>query len=374
MDVHRLYAIMKKEFIQIKRDRPSLIISLVMPLVMLLLFAYAVATEVEHIPMAVLDQSKTQQSRDFIKAYKNSLYFDPDYFVDSMEELNLLLDRGKVRAALVIPPDFSMYKEKTIPVLLKIDGSDPTTARTALSSGVMVAQSFFNNKVRGDLFKRGLHFVSSGIDLRTKVEYNPELNTLNFTIPGLLGLVIQNITVIFTAFALVREKERGTMEQLIFTPVKSAELMIGKLIPYVVIGYTDFLMVLALSVYWFHVPINGNVYLLLTLGFAFVICSLAIGILISTVAKTQTQAMQGAFLTLLPTIILSGFIFPREQMPMVVRAISDIFPLTYFLVILRGIIIKGVHASILMPQIYAIVAMGIILLTAAVLRFRKRLD
>lgn len=374
MDVHRLYAIMKKEFIQIKRDRPSLIISLVMPLVMLLLFAYAVATEVEHIPMAVLDQSKTQQSRDFIRAYKNSLYFDPDYFVNSMEELNLLLDKGKVRAALVIPPDFSMYREKTVPVLLKIDGSDPTTARTALSSGVMVAQSFYNNKVRGDLSKRGLYFASSGIDLRTKVEYNPDLNTLNFTIPGLLGLVMQNITVILTAFALVREKERGTMEQLIVTPVKSTELMIGKLIPYVVIGYTDFLMVLALSVYWFHVPINGNIYLLLVLGFAFVICSLAIGILISTVAKTQTQAMQGAFMILLPTIILSGFIFPREQMPVVVRAISDIFPLTYFLVILRGIITKGVDASILLPQIYVIISMGIILLTAAVLRFRKRLD
>lgn len=374
MDIHRLYAIIKKEFIQIRRDKPSLIISLVMPVVMLFLFGYAVATEVEHIPMAVLDQSKTQESSDLIRAYKNSLYFDPDYYVDNIKDLDMLLAEGKVRAALIIPSDFSLYKSKPTPVLLKIDGSDPTTARTALSSGVMVAQSFSNKNIINDLSKKGVRFLPSGIDLRTKVEYNPNLNTLDFTIPGLLGLVMQNITIILTAFALVREKERGTMEQLIVTPVKSAELMVGKLIPYIIIGYADFLMVLALSVYWFHVPINGNIYLLLILGFDFIICSLAIGILISTVAKTQTQAMQGAFLTLLPTIILSGFIFPREQMPVAIRAISDIFPLTYFLVILRGIIIKGVDANILSQQILIMTIIGVVLLIAAVLRFRKRLD
>lgn len=195
-----------------------------------------------------------------------------------------------------------------------------------------------------------------------------------FTIPGLLGLIMQNITIILTAFALVREKERGTIEQLIVTPIKSSELMIGKLLPYILIGYTDFLMVLGLSMYWFSVPVRGNIYLLLLLGLDFITCALAIGILISAVAQTQTQAMQGAFFVLLPTIILSGFIFPREQMPTVIRAIGDIFPLTYFLVILRGIIIKGIDASLLVHQIVIITLMSVFLLTVSILRFRKRLD
>ncbi|WP_432416188.1 ABC transporter permease [Thermoanaerobacterium aotearoense] len=374
MSISRLFAIIKKEFIQIKRDKPSLVISIVMPLAMLFLFGYAVSTEVDHIPMAVFDQNKTQESRDFINAYRNSLYFNPDYYVDNIDELNNLIDAGKVKAGLIIPPDFSQYKDKMTNVLLKIDGSDPTTARTALSSGIMVAQYFSNKNTEKELAKKGMHIPNIGIDLSTKVEYNPDLNTLTFTIPGLLGLVMQNITIILTAFALVREKEKGTMEQLIVTPIKSVELMIGKLIPYILIGYIDFLMVLALSIYWFRVPVNGSISLLLLLGFDFIICALAIGMLISTAAKTQTQAMQGAFMVLLPTIILSGFIFPREQMPSVIRAISDVIPLTYFLDILRGIIIKGVSANILLNQIIIMTSMGFALLLIAVLRFRKRLD
>ncbi|MGF7398138.1 ABC transporter permease [Thermoanaerobacterium thermosaccharolyticum] len=374
MSISRLFAIIKKEFIQIKRVKPSLVISIIMPLAMLFLFGYAVSTEVDHIPMAVFDQSKTQESRGFIDAYKNSLYFNPEYYVNTIDELNILLDTGKVKAGLIIPPDFSQYKNKMTNALLKIDGSDPTTARTALSSGIMVAQYFSNKNTEEELSKKGMHIPNIGIDLSTKVEYNPDLSTLIFTIPGLLGLVMQNITIILTAFALVREKEKGTMEQLIVTPIKSVELMIGKLIPYILIGYTDFLMVLALSIYWFRVPVSGSIFLLLLLGFDFIICALAIGMLISTAAKTQTQAMQGAFMALLPTIILSGFIFPREQMPSVIRAISDVIPLTYFLDILRGIIIKGVNANILLSQIIVMTSMGFALLLIAVLRFRKRLD
>ncbi|EGD52609.1 ABC-2 type transporter [Thermoanaerobacter ethanolicus JW 200] len=374
MNKTRLFAIIKKEIIHIRRDRISLVISFIMPITMLLLFGYAVATEVDHIPMAVFDQSKTYESRNYIEAYKNSLYFNPDFYVSSIDELNRLLDEGKVKAGLIIPPDFSQYKVKMVQPLLKIDGSDPTTARTALSSGIMISQMFSNNIVQKELKVKGMKMPSIGIDLSTKVEYNPELNTQVFTIPGLLGLIMQNITIILTAFALVREKERGTIEQLIVTPIKSSELMIGKLLPYILIGYTDFLMVLGLSMYWFGVPVRGNIYLLLLLGLDFITCALAIGILISTVAQTQTQAMQGAFFVLLPTIILSGFIFPREQMPTVIRAVGDIFPLTYFLVILRGIIIKGIDASLLVHQIVIITLMSVFLLTVAILRFRKRLD
>lgn len=204
----RLIAIIKKEFIHIKRDRASLVISLVMPIAMLFLFGYAVATEVDHIPMAVFDQSNTPESRSFIEAYRNSLYFNPDYYVNNMNDLNKLIDEGNAKAGLIIPPNFSQYKEKPVRVLLKIDGSDPTTARTALSSGIMVAQFFSNKFMQRELTIKGLKLPSSGIDTKTKVEYNPDLNTQIFTIPGLLGLVMQNITIILTAFALVREKKR----------------------------------------------------------------------------------------------------------------------------------------------------------------------
>ncbi|MGB9808455.1 MAG: ABC transporter permease, partial [Caldanaerobacter sp.] len=244
----------------------------------------------------------------------------------------------------------------------------------ALSSGIMVSQSFSNSLLKEEMSSKGMKIPSFGVDLASVVEYNPELNTQVFTIPGLLGLVMQNITIILTAFALVREKERGTIEQLVVTPITSAELMIGKLLPYVFIGYADFLMVLGLSTFWFKVPVKGNIYALLLLGLDFIICALAIGILISTVVQNQTQAMQGAFFILLPTVILSGFIFPREQMPEIVRAIGDIFPLTYFLVILRGIVIKGVDVSLLFHQIIIITAMSLLLLFAAIARFKKRLD
>ncbi|MGB9780285.1 ABC transporter permease [Caldanaerobacter sp.] len=374
MKLNRLFAVMRKEIIHIKRDKVSLVISFIMPLTMLLLFGYAVATEVDHIPMAVLDLSNSHESREYIQAFQNSLYFNPDVYVENVGELNRLLDEGKVRAGLIIPPDFSHYKEKVVKPFLKIDGSDPTTARTALSSGIMVSQSFSNSLLKEEMSSKGMKIPSFGVDLASVVEYNPELNTQVFTIPGLLGLVMQNITIILTAFALVREKERGTIEQLVVTPITSAELMIGKLLPYVFIGYADFLMVLGLSTFWFKVPVKGNIYALLLLGLDFIICALAIGILISTVVQNQTQAMQGAFFILLPTVILSGFIFPREQMPEIVRAIGDIFPLTYFLVILRGIVIKGVDVSLLFHQIIIITAMSLLLLFAAIARFKKRLD
>jgi ABC-2 type transport system permease protein len=374
MRLDRLFAVMRKEIIHIKRDKVSLVISFIMPLTMLLLFGYAVATEVDHIPMAVLDLSNSHESREYIQAFRNSLYFNPDVYVENVDELKKLLDEGKVKAGLIIPPDFSHYKEKVVRPLLKIDGSDPTTARTALSSGIMVSQAFSNSLLKEEMKSKGMKIPNLGVDLASVVEYNPELNTQVFTIPGLLGLVMQNITIILTAFALVREKERGTIEQLVVTPITSAELMLGKLLPYVFIGYADFLMVLGLSTFWFKIPIKGDIYALLLLGLDFVICALAIGILISTVAQNQTQAMQGSFFILLPTVILSGFIFPREQMPEIVRAIGDIFPLTYFLVILRGIVIKGVDVSLLYHQIIIISGMSLLLLFAAIVRFKKRLD
>ena len=199
--------------------------------------------------------------------------------------------------------------------------------------------------------------------------YNPDLRNQNFTIPGLIGLIMQNITILLTAFALVRERERGTIEQLTVSPLKAGEIILGKLVPYIFIGYLDFLFSLVLGITWFHVPINGSLLLLLILGFAFVICALAIGILISTISRTQLQAMQLTILVLLPSILLSGFVFPREAMPKAIQLIGNGLPLTYFLNILRGIITKGVGFQYLVSDVTMMCILGGVLLILSIIRF-----
>jgi ABC-2 type transport system permease protein len=214
----------------------------------------------------------------------------------------------------------------------------------------------------------------SGSSIKTEVLYNPDLKSSTFTIPGLVGLILQNITIMLTAFALVREKERSTIEQLIVTPISSLELILGKLVPYIIIGYSGFLFALSLCVFWFGVKVSGSLALLLLLGFLFVYCSLSIGMLISTFANNQMQAMMAMVFILLPSVLLSGFVFPVEAMPQAIRLLSYIIPLSYFLDIIRGIMLKGVGTAYLMNDIIALCIFTVIILSVAVLRFRKSLD
>lgn len=376
MNFQRFIAIIKKEFIQIKRDKASFGIAIGMPIMMMLLFGYAVATQLENISTVVLDQSKTTESRELIKSFQNTLYFNIKEEDNSMETVVQNINSGKVHAAIIIPPDYStlLLKKETPAVQLLIDGSDPTTARTAFSSGVLAGESH-GIKVMSSLSEKLSQKPQlGGIDIRTKVLYNPSLRNQNFTIPGLVGLIMQNITVLLTAFALVRERERGTIEQLIVTPIKSAELILGKLVPYVIIGFMDFLFSLALGMLWFNVPVHGNLGLLMFLGAGFVICALAIGLLISTVSRTQLQAMQLSVLIILPSVLLSGFVFPREAMPKIIQYIGYALPLTYFLNILRGIITKGVGMEYLFKDVTLLFILGLVLLIISMVRFKKKLD
>lgn len=376
MNFQRFKSIIKKEFIQIKRDKASFGIAIGMPIMMMLLFGYAVTTQLENISTVVLDQSKTTESRELIKSFQNTLYFNVKEEVNSVDAATKEINSGIAHAAIIIPPDYStllLNKEKPT-IQLLIDGSDPTTARTAFSSGVMAGQSQ-GLKVMSNLSERLSQKPQiGGIDVSTKVLYNPSLRNQNYTIPGLVGLVMQNITVLLTAFALVRERERGTIEQLIVSPIKSTELILGKLVPYVFIGFFDFLFSLALGMLWFNVPIHGSLGLLIFLGAGFVICALAIGILISTVSKTQLQAMQLSVLIILPSVLLSGFVFPREAMPKIIQLIGYALPLTYFLNILRGIITKGVGMEYLFQDVALLFALGLILLIISIVRFKKKLD
>ena len=375
--LQRFLTIVKKEFIQVKRDPISLKLPIAMPIMMMLLFGYAVNTEVDKIKTAVFDQSKTRESREYIDKFTASNYFDIWYHVSSEQELSDLIDGGKVKAGIIIPSDYAnkLNRGKTPQTQLVLDGTDPTTARTALNSGLLISEIYSRSFKEGALKKMGISATNTpGVTINTRVWYNPNLKSSRFTIPGLVGLILQNITIMLTAFALVREKERSTIEQLIVTPVRSAELILGKLVPYVAIGYAGFLFALSLCIFWFKVDVAGSLWLLLLLGFLFVYCSLSIGMLISTFAKNQMQAMMVMVVVLLPSILLSGFIFPREGMPLVIDWLGYAIPLTYFLNIIRGIMLKGVGIGFLWNDVIALCIFTIAILSIAMLRFKKSLD
>lgn len=370
----RFMTIVKKEFIQVRRDPISLRLPFAMPIIMMLLFGYAVNTEVERIPTVIFDQSMTQESRVYLDRFTASGSFHIVGYVSSEKEMSEEIDGGKAKAGIIVPSDYARkLKQKSEPqTQLIIDGTDPTTARTALNSGILISQVYSLELKSQAMKKLGISAGTlPGINMNSRVWYNPNLKSSRFTIPGLVGLILQNITIMLTAFALVREKERGTIEQLIVTPIRSAELILGKLVPYVLIGFAGFLFALSLCIFWFGVGVSGSLALLFLLGFLFVYCSLSIGMLISTFANNQMQAMMFMVLIMLPSILLSGFIFPREAMPAVISAIGYAIPLTYFLDIVRGIMLKGVGIGFLWDDVLALSLFTVIILTVAVLRFKK---
>ena len=376
MNFQRFFSIIKKEFIQIKRDRASLAIAIMMPVMMMILFGYAVNTELDNINTAVLDMSNSAESRQLIKSFENTKYFKVVYEENNIDNITDKMNKGEIHAAIIIPSDFrlKLSKGEKPSVELIIDGSDPTTARTALSGGVLTGENYSINLVSKNMEKINQSMNSGGVDFSTKVLYNPDLKNRNYTIPGLVGLVMQNVTILLTAFALVREKERGTIEQLVVSPLKSGEIILGKLIPYILIGFFDFLLSMVLGFYYFNVPIRGSMPLLIFLGLGFVICALSIGILISTAARTQLQAMQMTFMILLPSVLLSGFVFPREAMPWIIRIISYFIPLTYFLNIVRGIVLKGVGIDYIRNDVIILFVFGLVLLITSMVQFRKKLE
>ncbi len=376
MSFNRFITIVKKEFIHIARDKASLIMAVMMPLIFIFLFGYAVNTDVENIETAIIDMDKTAESRELVQKFNNSNYFNTNVYVSSIEELERIIDRGNIKAGIVIPSTYGkkLGTSEEAQVQLIIDGTDPTIAKTALQNGLLVGKTHSMNIQKLNIKKYGMKQKTNSIDIKTRVWYNPNLESAKFTIPGLIGLIMQNITVMLTAFSLVREKEKGNLELLIVTPIKSIELILGKMIPYILIGCIDFLIALFFGTYWFNVPIEGSIILLIILGFGFVICSLAVGMLISTIAENQAQAMQMTILFILPSVLLSGFMFPREAMPLPVWLTGYLIPLTYFIRILRSIILKGVGIEYLLNDVITLIIFGVSLLFIASLRFRKKLD
>lgn len=376
-NITRFLAILKKEFIQIRRDRTSLAIAIGMPVIMLLLFGYAVNTDVEHLPTVIWDQSQSTASREIIENFKNTNYLDPDYYVQGYQEVEEKLDSGHARVAIVIPPDYGKDlnggNQATVQVLM--DGSDPTVARAATSAVQLLGLNKSLQIQSERLQEQGIAGSSSmPVNVETRVWYNPDMKSTVFNIPGLIGLILQNVIAMLTAFSMVREKERGTMEQLVVTPVRSLELLLGKLVPFILIGFISLSLILVVGIFWFKVYPKGSIALLVLLSTIFIFTVLAMGLLISTISKTQLQAMQMTFLLILPSILLSGFVFPRESMPKFLQLLGGLLPLTYFLEIVRGIFLKGIGLKYLWQDTAALCLFAVLLIASAAKKFKKNLD
>ena len=370
----RLFFVIYKEFIHIVRDPRTLAVMFLMPIMQLILLGYAMTTDVDHLPTVVLDQDLTSQSRALIEAYQASSYFDIIRHVSTEEELRRVIDKGAFRAGLIIPSGYGQNLEnrQNPQVSFVIDGSDPTVARTAFAASQTIAQA---HSLELAAQRIGLSLETlPGVAVHTRVWYNPEMKSVNFMIPGLLGLILQFMTTLFTAMAIVREREQGTIEQLMVTPITPLELILGKIVPYVAIAFFDLAEVLVIGVLWFGVPIHGSVTLLLAISTLFLLTTLGLGILISTIARTQQEAMYLSFFTLLPSIFLSGFLFPLEAMPRALQLISYVIPLRYMLSVASGIILKGVGLRVLAGEVFAIAVFGIVIFTLAARRFRKHLE
>ena len=365
----RTLAIMRKEFLHILRDPRTLALIFLIPFIQMILLGYAATTDIDNIALAVLDGDHTPESRELVRAFDATGYFRVMHYVDSEAQMERLLDSGLVRGALIIPAVYGqrVRSGQDVEVGFIVDGSDPTVANSVLAAGLQTGQA-------RRVALLGGHIHRGGVEIRPAVWYNPGLESVQYMIPALMGLILQFLATLVTSMAIVREREYGTIEQLIVTPIRPVELIVGKTVPYVLMSFFDLLEVLVIGVLWFGVAIRGDLGLLLELSSLFLLGSLGIGILISTVAKTQQEAMLLSFLILVPSIFLSGFFFPLEAMPWTLRTLSYLVPLRYMLIIIRGIVLKGIGLPLLQTEVIFLSIFCAITLFQASVRFRKSLD
>ena len=371
----RLYGIIAKEFIQLWRDGLALTLALFVPVAMLFIFGWAINTDVKHVITAVFDQSGSVEARTLLEALENSQYFDVKRSVTSQRELTRLLDSGEAKVGLVIPPDFArQLSRRRASVLVVVDASDPQVATSAMNAAAALAAdrslTILAETTEGVTLKR----EAPPLDFRVRAWYNPDLVSAIFIVPGLIGALLMQTTITAMAVSVVREREKGTLEALIVSPIRRWELLLGKIVPNLMTAYGQMTMALLVAHFVFDVPIRGSLALLYALSLLFMMGTLGVGILVSAASRTVPQAMQLAFLTFLPSIYLSGLLFPIEGMPRGAQYISAVIPLTYYLRVVRGIVLKGVGLEYLWPNLLPLTAFGAIVFTLAVLRFRKQLD
>ena len=366
----RFWPMLWKEFIQIRRDRLTLGMILVLPAAQLLLFGYAIQTDVRHLPTVVLDESRTSESRALVTTLMNSGVFDPAGEVADRATARRALDAGTANAALVIPPEYGreVAAGRTATVQMLVDAADPQTAGAAISGAQLGAQARATQIIAERVS------LANPLDMRVRPLYNPAQRSAVFIVPGVIGVLLTITLTLITATAIVRERERGTLEQLIVTPIGKTSLMLGKLLPFVIVGYVQMTVVLTMGWVFFRVPIVGSLPLLYLLTIPFIIASLGVGLLISTVARSQAQAMQLSFFFMLPNILLSGYLFPRMSMPLPAQVVGLALPLTYYLKILRGLMLKGTGFADLWRPTGSLVVLAVLLFTISVRRFHKTIE
>ncbi len=376
--MRRLGAIIQKETIQILRDRVTLVMLLLMPVLEMFLFAYAVSLTVDHIPTAVADASKDTQSRAFVEALVASGYFDVAIYLADEAEVVRAIDEGQVKAGVVIPPNFAAQIERgEAQALVILDGSDSASVSSGYSAANAVAQSWAMELTVEKVARMGAALgegVALPVRTSTRVLYNPDRDDMVFVVPGLIAILLQVMTIGQAAVTVVRERELGVTEQILVTPARPIELLIGKMAPNLVLSVVDMLIVVLFSILWFGVPFKGSPWLFAWLSLLFIISGLGLGLLISTVAKTQRQAQQITLLFMMLCMLLTGLIYPREPMPPVVKAVSNLIPATYFVRIARGIITKGVGLSFMWDDVLVLVVYSVVVVVVSALTFKKRLD
>ena len=374
----RLKQMLIKEFIQVFRDKRMRVILIVPPILQMLIFGYAATYEIHHVPTVMLDLDHSQESRELVSRFTSSPYFDVQRQLTDARLLRDLIDRGKATVGLEIDAGFAqkLRKGQTAPLQVIVDATNSNTALIASSYISQIALGLAKDSQQERIFRIAPQLVEQipSVELEQRPWYNPELSSRWFFVPGVIGSLTVVLVITLTAFAVVREREIGTLEQIMVTPIRPAEFILGKTVPFFLIGALDVALIAAVGTLWFQVPFRGNPAVLLAGAALYLICMLGVGLLISTVSSTQQQALVTAFFFIMPAITFSGFGFPISTMPQWLQYCTYLSPLRYFLVVLRGTYLKGVGMEILWPQMAAMAGLGVCLLTIAILRFHKALD
>lgn len=377
MKTNRVFAIARKEFIHIIRDPRSLGMAIVIPMLLLVLFGYALTLDVDNVPMVVWDQSESHESREFISRFTGSRYFSLREYVREYREIERAIDSGEAFIALIIPTDFagSIESGGSASAQLIVDGSDSNTATIAIGYVDTVSSNYSQDMAFEWAERVGGQTLHIPVDLRPRAWFNADLESKNYIVPGLIAVIMMVIAALLTSLTVAREWERGTMEQLISTPVKGNELIFGKLLPYFIIGMFDVLIAVLMGEYLFHVPLRGNVALLFSMAAIFLAGALSLGIVISIMTKSQLLASQLAMvLTFLPSFLLSGFMYAIDNMPEAIQLITYLIPATYFVTLLKGIYLKGIGLEVLVVEAGLLTVFGIAMIALANLKFKKKLE
>lgn len=377
-----LNAVLIKEFFHIRRQPTTLFFMLVVPVMQTIIFGWAINTQIENIPTVVMDLDGRTAARQLIDTFTNTRQFKITEHISDRESFDRALTSGRAKVGIIVPADYSdrLLSGRQVHVQVLVDGSDSQVATTALNTtnllGVTLSMNLARRKGEAIQFapaRDQFGALAIPIEMRPRLLYNPDLESAYFFVPGLIGIILQLVTLFLTSFTVVREREAGTLEQLFVTPVSRAGLLLGKLAPYALVGLVEVLIVLTVMIYVFGVPVRGSIWLLIALSMLFIVCSLGLGLLVSTIAKTQVEALQFAFIIMLPSVLLSGFMFPRSEMPAPIFWVTHAIPVTYFIEILRGVVLRGADVVDLLPWIWGLAVCCVVILTLSIARFRKQI-